>query len=106
MKYINAIIKESLRIFPPVPGLVPRKLSKPTKIGPYIVPENILCLVSIWQVNRHPKYWEDPEQYNPERFLSDEKRHPFSFISFSSGPRNWYVLMINKCVNLLFKKFN
>src|SRR3954452_6398614 len=103
MKYINAIIKESLRMFPPLPGISPRKLLKPTKIGPYIIPKDSLCTVNLWHVHRHPKYWEDPEQYNPERFLSDEKRHPFSFIPFSSGPRNWYVLMINKRINLLFK---
>ncbi|GBB99562.1 hypothetical protein RclHR1_03560017 [Rhizophagus clarus] len=59
MKYINAIIKESLRIFPPAAALTFRK------------------------------HWENPKQYNPERFLNNnEKRHPFSWIPFSSGPRN------------------
>ena len=92
MKYINAIIKESLRIHPPASGMSLRKLSKPIKIGSYIVPKDFLCSVNPWQVHRHPKYWENPEQYNPERFLSDEKRHPFAWIPFYSGPRNWYVI--------------
>ena len=103
MKYINAIIKESLRIHPPAASISPRILSKPTKIGPHIVPENTMCSINIWQVHRHPKYWENPEQYNPERFLSDEKRHPFSWIPFSSGPRNWYVSIVINTLIYYFK---
>ncbi|CAG8580097.1 577_t:CDS:10 [Funneliformis mosseae] len=88
MKYINAVIKETLRIYPPAAAIIPRKLTKPMKIGPYILPANILCTMNIWQINNNPKYWENPEQYNPERFLNDEKIHPFSWIPFSSGARN------------------
>ncbi|CAG8706731.1 790_t:CDS:10, partial [Funneliformis caledonium] len=88
MKYINAVIKESLRIYPPSTGIVPRKLTKPMKIGPYLIPANIICTTNIWQINHHPKYWENPEQFNPERFLNNEKIHAFSWIPFSSGVRN------------------
>ena len=107
MKYINAIIKESLRILPPLAGIGPRKLTKPIKVGPYVVPENTICSVNIWQVHRHPKYWENPNQYNPERFLNDEKKHPFSWIPFSSGPRNWYVsiMIINVLIICYLKLF-
>ncbi|EXX68538.1 cytochrome P450 [Rhizophagus irregularis DAOM 181602=DAOM 197198] len=88
MKYINAIIKESLRVYPPAPVVSLRSLQKPIKIGPYIVPKNVLCSVNIWQVHYDTRYWENPKQYNPERFLNNEKRHPFSWIPFSAGPRN------------------
>ena len=91
MKYINAIIKESLRIFPPISAMTIRKLSKPIRIGPYIAPKDALCSVNPWLVHRHPKYWENPEQYDPERFLNNKKRHPFAWIPFSAGPRNWCV---------------
>ena len=91
MKYINAIIKESLRINPPVPVITFRKLKKPVKIGPYILPINTTCLINAWQIHHNPNYWENPKQYNPERFLSGEKRHPFSWTPFSAGPRSWYV---------------
>ena len=91
MKYINAIIKESLRIHPPVPVITWRNFKGPTKIGPYIIPEGFSCVASAWEIHHDPKYWENPKQYNPERFLTNEKRHPFSWIPYSSGPRNWYV---------------
>ncbi|CAI2187348.1 519_t:CDS:2, partial [Funneliformis geosporum] len=88
MKYINAVIKESLRIYPPSTAIIPRKLKKPKKIGPYLLPANVICSTNIWQINHHPKYWVNPEQYNPERFLNNEKIHAFSWIPFSSGARN------------------
>ena len=69
----------------------PRKLSKPTKIGPYIIPKDCLCSVNFWHVLRHPKYWKNPEQYNPERFMSNEKRHPFAWMPFLLVQKNWYV---------------
>ncbi|EXX68026.1 Dit2p [Rhizophagus irregularis DAOM 197198w] len=91
LKYVSAIIKESLRIHPPVPVITFRKLKKPVKIDKYTLPINTTLLVNAWQIHHDPKYWENPKQYNPERFLNNEKRHPFAWIPFSAGPRNWYV---------------
>ena len=52
-------------------------------------------MINTWKIHRDPKYWENPNQYNPERFLSsDEKRDKFAWIPFSAGPRNWYVIMV------------
>ena len=89
--YIMAIIKESLRIFPPSTALSLRKLSQPAKIGPYNLPKNTLCTVNIWSLQRDPKYWENPNQFIPERFLNNEKRHQFAWVPFSAGPRSWFV---------------
>ncbi|RIA91638.1 cytochrome P450 [Glomus cerebriforme] len=88
MKYINAIIKESLRMFPPASGLSFRTLEEQIKIGSHVIPKKTLCTVNIWQLLHDPENWENPSQYNPERFLNNKKRHPFSWIPFSSGPRN------------------
>ncbi|CAB5372642.1 unnamed protein product [Rhizophagus irregularis] len=88
MNYVNAIIKESLRIHPPTTLINLRKPSKPIKVGSYVVPKDNLCIANIWQIHHNPKYWENPNQYNPDRFLINEKRHPFSWIPFSAGHRN------------------
>jgi cytochrome P450 family 82 subfamily G polypeptide 1 len=73
LKYLNAIIKESLRIFPPSSIIMFRESPKPFKMGPYTLPTNNLYLINIWQIHHDPKYWENPEQYDPERFLRREK---------------------------------
>ncbi|RGB29392.1 cytochrome P450 [Rhizophagus diaphanus] len=88
MNYINAIIKESLRIHPPTTVISLRKPSKPIKVGSYVVPKDFLCIANLWQIHHNPKYWENPNQYNPDRFLINEKSHPFSWIPFSAGHRN------------------
>lgn len=92
MKYVNAIIKETLRTHPPTPILTVRRLKKPIKVGSYILPINSTCMINTWKIHRDPRYWENPNQYNPERFLSsDETRDKFAWIPFSAGPRNWYI---------------
>ncbi|CAB4411849.1 unnamed protein product [Rhizophagus irregularis] len=88
LKYVNAIIKESLRAYPPAPIITARRLNKPVKLGPYTLPTNTICMVNAWQIHHNPKYWKNPNQYDPERFLSSEKRHAYSWVTFSSGPRN------------------
>ncbi|CAG8643640.1 6225_t:CDS:2 [Funneliformis caledonium] len=101
MKYLIAIIKESLRIYPPATLIIPRKLAKPLKIGSHVVPANVICSANLWQIHHNPKYWKNPKQYNPDRFLNGEKIHPFSWIPFSTGPRNWHVpLLINNSFNV------
>lgn len=92
MNYINALIKESLRIHPPTTIINFRKPTEAIKVGSYVVPKDTLCMANIWQIHHNPKYWENPNQYNPDRFLMNEKRHPFSWIPFSAGHRSWYVL--------------
>ena len=91
MKYITAILKETLRIHPPVTVLSLRKPTQPIKTGPYIIPKDTLCIANIWQIHHNPNYWENPNKYDPERFLNNEKSHQFSWIPFSAGHRNWYV---------------
>ncbi|RIA86494.1 cytochrome P450 [Glomus cerebriforme] len=111
MKYIYAIIKESLRIIPPVPMINLRILEEPIKIGPYIIPKNVLCTVNIWQIHHDPENWKNPKEYNPERFLKNEKRNPFSLIPFSTGPRNCigqnFSLMEQRVVlSMMLLKYN
>ncbi|CAG8645369.1 3806_t:CDS:10, partial [Funneliformis mosseae] len=87
--YLNAIIKESLRRYPA--PMASRQLQKPTKFGEYLIPDKSIVKISNFGVHHDPKYWKNAYRFDPERWLSNEKiekRHAFSYIPFSAGPRN------------------
>uniref|UniRef100_A0A8C3FQX0 Cytochrome P450 n=1 Tax=Chrysemys picta bellii TaxID=8478 RepID=A0A8C3FQX0_CHRPI len=90
MPYTTMCIKESMRIFPPVP-LVSRQLSKPITFhdGRYL-PEGTLVGINIYLIHRDPNLWKDPEVFDPMRFSPENssQRHSHAFMPFSAGARN------------------
>ena len=90
LKYINAIIKESLRLYPSLTITIPRVTRKELKYGQMIIPKNTLASVNILAIHRDPENWSEPEKFIPERFLSNKGNDNLhAWIPFSSGPRNW-----------------
>ncbi|XP_057982404.1 cytochrome P450 76A1 [Malania oleifera] len=90
--YLRAVIKETLRLHPPLPFLVPHMATQMCKIQGYYIPKKTQILVNVWAIGRDPKTWEDPREFKPERFLEpntqlDFKGHHFQFIPFGSGRR-------------------
>ncbi|VDM97339.1 unnamed protein product [Thelazia callipaeda] len=106
-KYLEACIKETLRMFPSVP-IIARLLTEDTKIGNNILPSGTGVVIIASMVHRDPKYWPDPEVFKPERFISSELKHPYSYIPFSAGARNCigqrFAIMEEKCVLALLMK--
>ncbi|KAH9645413.1 hypothetical protein HF086_000031 [Spodoptera exigua] len=103
LKYLDAVIRETLRLYPPVPIIV-RKVENhvPLPSGVTLVPGTGV-LVHIWALHRNPRYWgDDAEQFRPERFLDSQLKHPAAFMAFSHGPRNCagyqYAMMSMKTV--------
>ena len=90
-KYLDACINEALRLNPPGPVLE-RKCTKSFNIKGtnFNIPENMMVGIPIWGIHRDPDYWVDPESFNPERFLPENKDNivPFSYMPFGLGPRN------------------
>ncbi|KAL7161604.1 hypothetical protein ACSBR2_042134 [Camellia fascicularis] len=90
MYYLKAVIKESLRMHPPVPLLVPRESIQDAKVMDYDIVAGTQVIVNAWAIARDPLSWEDPEEFRPERFLNssiDFKGHNFEFIPFGAGRR-------------------
>nr|QZP43555.1 cytochrome P450 monooxygenase CYP341A43 [Ephestia elutella] len=91
LKYLERVVKESLRLFPPVPFII-RKILEETKLpSGRVLPAGSGVVVSIWGAHRDPKYWgPDAEVFDPDRFLPERYKpvHPCSYIPFSFGPRN------------------
>ncbi|XP_037874644.1 cytochrome P450 4C1 [Bombyx mori] len=91
MKYLERVVKESLRLFPPVPFII-RKVLEDTRLpSGNVLPAGSGIVVSIWGIHRDPKYWgPEAEHFDPDRFLPERfnVEHPCCYMPFSSGPRN------------------
>ncbi|WVZ72068.1 hypothetical protein U9M48_020584 [Paspalum notatum var. saurae] len=99
--YLKLVIKETLRLHPPAPLLVPRASMEPCKVLGYDVPKGATVLVNAWAIGRDPRYWEHAEEFRPERFEGatvDFKGMDFEFIPFGAGRRI--------CPGILFAQAN
>ncbi|CAG9773151.1 unnamed protein product [Ceutorhynchus assimilis] len=89
LKYTEAVICETLRLFPIIPTLG-RRCDEDINLGTKIIPKGSSCIISIFHVQRDPKYWPDPLKFDPSRFLPENqsKINQFSWIGFSAGLRD------------------
>ncbi|KAI3686415.1 hypothetical protein L1987_80091 [Smallanthus sonchifolius] len=90
LKYLDATIKETLRMYPIVPFLIPRAPNKTCTVGGYTIPKDCSILLNVWSIHRDPRYWENPLEFNPERFLTDKwdyKGNNLTYFPFGSGRR-------------------
>ncbi|KAK7855412.1 cytochrome p450 71a2 [Quercus suber] len=91
MHYLNAVIKETLRLHPIIPLLVPRESSREAKIQGYDIAAGTQVFINVWAIGRDPGIWDNPEEFHPERFLNssiDFKGHDFQLIPFGAGRRS------------------
>ncbi|XP_061993569.1 cytochrome P450 736A117-like [Rosa rugosa] len=89
MKYLKAVIKETLRLHPPFPLLF-RMSTEDKKIKGYNIKANTQIIVNAWQIGRDPKSYNNPDNYEPERFLNSDVDYignHFEFIPFGAGRR-------------------
>ncbi|KAF5182006.1 Cytochrome p450 [Thalictrum thalictroides] len=90
LPYLQAIVKETFRMHPPVPLLLPHKAESRVELCGYIVPKNAKVLINVWTIGRDPNIWENPTSFEPERFLNsnmDFKGKDFELIPFGAGRR-------------------
>uniref|UniRef100_A0A8W7NZQ3 Cytochrome P450 n=1 Tax=Anopheles coluzzii TaxID=1518534 RepID=A0A8W7NZQ3_ANOCL len=89
MKYLEACIKEGLRLYPSVP-LIARRLTEDVDIDGYVLPAGTTAMIVVYQLHRNPEVFPNPDKFNPDHFLPENcrGRHPYAYIPFSAGPRN------------------
>ncbi|CAK8569786.1 unnamed protein product [Lathyrus sativus] len=90
LPYLKLVVKETLRLFPPTPLLLPRETLENCNIDGYEIKRKTLVYVNAWAIARDYENWEDPEEFYPERFFMtgvDFKGKDFEFIPFGSGRR-------------------
>ncbi|EXB94456.1 Cytochrome P450 71A1 [Morus notabilis] len=90
LDYMKAVIKETFRLHPPAPVLVPRESMEHVTTDGYDIPAKTRIFVNAWAIGRDPESWEDPEAFKPERFMGssiDFKGQDFELIPFGAGRR-------------------
>ncbi|KAE9553489.1 hypothetical protein FO519_003318 [Halicephalobus sp. NKZ332] len=88
LRYLDACIKESLRLHPIAASVVTRTCMEPTTIGNIFVEKGINVEIDVLSLNFSEKLWgPDPEKFRPERWLESEHRNQAAFMTFGAGPR-------------------
>nr|UVC58036.1 CYP706V5 protein [Isodon rubescens] len=91
--YLDAVLKETMRVHPIGPFLTPRTPSRTCTVGGYTVPKDSALFVNVWAIQRDPAVWDDPSEFRPERFLVGENGkcdfngNNLNYIPFGSGRR-------------------
>ncbi|KAJ8871478.1 hypothetical protein PR048_027795 [Dryococelus australis] len=112
MKYLERVILETLRLFPPVP-VIARKVTENVKLASgYTIPAGTTCIIPQFYLHRLPSVYPNPEEFNPDNFLAENmsKRHYYSFIPFSAGPRScvgrkYAMLKMKVMISTLFRNY-
>ncbi|KAF7010710.1 hypothetical protein CFC21_025089 [Triticum aestivum] len=90
LPYVEAIVKETMRLHPVAPMLAPRLSREDASVGGYNIPVGTRVLINVWSIGRDPAVWDSPEEFVPERFVGskiDIKGHAFELLPFGSGRR-------------------
>ncbi|XP_062008754.1 trimethyltridecatetraene synthase-like [Rosa rugosa] len=90
LPFIDAIAKETMRLHPVAPMLVPRLAREDCQVAGYDIPKGTRILVSVWTIGRDPTLWDNPDEFCPERFIGrdiDVKGQDFELLPFGSGRR-------------------
>ncbi|KAJ8751382.1 hypothetical protein K2173_016580 [Erythroxylum novogranatense] len=93
LPYLQAVIKETLRLRMAIPLLVPHMNLHDAKLGGYDIPAESKILVNAWWLANNPANWKNPEEYRPERFLEEESKveangNDFRYLPFGVGRRS------------------
>ncbi|XP_060654830.1 cytochrome P450 4p1-like [Drosophila nasuta] len=112
LKYMECVIKETVRMYPSAPVIARETLNATELPNGLILPVGTQIVVQIFDLHHNPKYWDNPEKFDPDRFLPEnmKDRHTYAFIPFSAGQRNcvgqkYAMLEIKTLLIYIIKQF-
>uniref|UniRef100_A0A7C9AEB2 Costunolide synthase n=1 Tax=Opuntia streptacantha TaxID=393608 RepID=A0A7C9AEB2_OPUST len=116
LKYLKLVLKETLRLHPPVPLLVPRETTEPCVVRGYEIPAKTRVFINAKAISTDPNVWDDPDPnvFQPERFLNceiDYRGQDFELIPFGVGRRscpglNFAILVVELALSNLLYRFD
>lgn len=114
LPYLQAVVKEAMRLHPAVPLLLPHKAQNDIQVLGFNVPKESQVFVNAWAIGRDPKSWERPLEFLPQRFIEssvDYKGRDFEFIPFGAGRRicpgmPLAIRMVNLMLASIIQPFN
>ncbi|XVF21336.1 hypothetical protein REPUB_Repub12eG0082000 [Reevesia pubescens] len=114
--YLQAIIKETFRLYPAAPLLVPHEAMEDCRVNGYHIPKGTRLIGNLWKPHRDPRVWSNPEEFQPERFLTTHQNvdilgQNFELIPFGSGRRScpgmsWALQVIRLTIARLLQGFD
>lgn len=109
---MDQVIRESLRLYPPVVSFIIRETSEPSQIGKWLIPPKTTVQIPIWEIHHDPNLWPNPYSFDPERFnpINRKSHDSLSWIPFGAGPRSCigmrFALLETKfAIARIFRKF-
>lgn len=101
--YLHTVVKETMRLHPVAPLLLPHLAMQPCSVGGYCIPAEATVYVNVWAIGRDPEVWEEPLAFRPERFFGSEvdvRGNHFELLPFGSGRRRcpgWELGLLSMC---------
>jgi cytochrome P450 len=88
LPYTGMVIKEAMRVYPPIPS-IGRQALEPVELGGYQLPKGAIVIISPHVLHHDPRWWSDPEAFRPERFAKENEKdvEKFAYLPFGGGPR-------------------
>ena len=108
--FTTQVIQEALRLYPPF-WMIDRMAVADDRIGDTAIPAGSMVIVSVYGAHHAPRYWPDPETFDPERFAKGKVNTPFTHLPFGAGPRgcigaNYAMLQILMILSDLLRKYD
>jgi cytochrome P450 len=111
-EFATQVIQEALRLYPPF-WMVDRMALAADHAGGFDIPRGSTVIVFVYGAHHAPRYWEDPERFDPERFAkaNEKLQTPFTYLPFGAGPRgciggNYAMLQILMILSVLLRKYD
>jgi cytochrome P450 len=85
--YLERVIDEAMRLYPPVYTMF-REPKEEVELGGYRIPEESAIMLSQWAMHRSERYWDRPDEFDPDRWIRETDRPRFTYFPFGGGPRH------------------